>query len=212
MLVLSSSVSASTASIPATLASSSSSGSSPSPFSTTVRFSASAAASARTRLRSMIFSRFLLAVAPPASARRAARCCRRRRSAAAPPSSCSLPKTSITRARSSVAVTDRPGLRHRAGRSAPARTAARPGGCRPRPRAASRRAPRAAAAACSSTAQAAVERNADELRLAVEEALDVERGRRRQPLHHRVGDRVFRRDHHVDRQVVAAVEVGVDRR
>ena len=47
-----------------------------------------------------------------------------------------------------------------------------------------------------------VEADADQLRLVVEEALDVERGRRGQPLHHRVGDRILRRDHHVDRQVV----------
>ena len=51
----------------------------------------------------------LEAVAPAvgleASARRAGRCCRRRRSAAARPSGAVLPKTSITRGRSSVAVT-----------------------------------------------------------------------------------------------------------
>ncbi len=56
-----------------------------------------------------------------------------------------------------------------------------------------------------------VKRDAQKLRLAVHEAFGVEGRRRGESLERGLGHLAFRADDHVDRQVVAPVEVGIDR-
>ena len=56
-----------------------------------------------------------------------------------------------------------------------------------------------------------IQRHPQKLRLAVEKAFGIKRLRRRQPLQRGLCHLSLRRDHHVNRQMVAAIEIGIDR-
>ena len=57
-----------------------------------------------------------------------------------------------------------------------------------------------------------VDLDAEQLRHTVHEGFSVKGRRRRKPLQCRIGDLFFRRDHNIDRHVVAAVKIRIDRR